>query len=156
MSTISKVPFRGNMTHKLDPKSRIAVPAGWRSAQGEVLVMIEAHSEGRPVLKCYTQEGFAETIETIRQHAREHGVNPGELDQYVGKITGCCFEAEVSSQGKLLIPKPQRERMNLSDCATIVGRGSYFEIWAPTDFEIVHSAEAMSKLQLDQLFHILS
>ena len=156
MTVTGKVPFTGNVTHKLDPKSRVAVPANWRATQEGVLVMIEAHNEGRPVLKCYTQESFAEKIEAIREYAREHGVNPGELDQYVGKITGCSFEAEVSSQGKLLIPKPQRERMNLSDSATIVGRGTYFEIWSPLDFEAIHSAEAMSRLQPDRLFHILS
>ncbi len=156
MSTTGKVPFTGNVTHKLDPKSRVAVPASWRTAQDGVLVMIEANSEKRPILKCYTRESFAEKIDAIRQYAQEHDVNPGELDQYVGKITGCSFETEVSSQGKLLIPKSQRERMKLSDTATIVGRGSYFEIWSPPDFEAIHSAEALGKLQLDQLFHILS
>ena len=79
MPTPLKVPFTGNVTHKLDPKSRIAVPANWRTAQEGVLVMIAAHNEGRPVLKCYTQESFAEKIEAIREHAHEHGVNPGEL-----------------------------------------------------------------------------
>ncbi len=156
MSREEKVPFLGNVTHKLDPKSRVAIPAGWRSAQGEVLIMIEAMSEGYRILKCYTRGSFAQKIEEIRRHAVEHGVTPGEVDQYVGKITGCSFEAEVSTQGKLLIPKPQRERMNLTDTATIVGRGDYFEIWVPAQFEATNTAEALGKLKLDQLFHFLS
>ena len=156
MSKDRTVLFTGNVTHKLDPKSRVAIPAGWRAAQGEVLVMIEAHSEGCRVLKCYTQESFAEKIEAIRGHAREQMIPPGEVDQYVGKITGCSFEAEVSTQGKLLIPKPQRERMKLEETATIVGRGTFFEIWNPADYESTHTADALSKLKLDQIFHILS
>ena len=156
MSNDLTVLFTGNVTHKLDPKSRVAIPAGWRAAQGEVLVLIEARSENYRVLKCYTRRGFAEKIASIRAQAEAHGVSPGEVDQYVGKITGCCFEAEVSSQGKLLIPKPQRERMNLADSATIVGRGSYFEIWSPVDFDATHTADALGKLKLDQMFHILS
>lgn len=118
--------------------------------------MIEALNEGYRVLKCYTRESFAEKIEEIRRQAAERGVMPGQVDQYVGKITGCSFEAEVSSQGKLLIPKPQRERMNLTDTATIVGRGSYFEIWVPADFEATNTADALGQLKLDQIFHILS
>ena len=137
-------------------KSRVAIPASWRAAQGEVLVLIEAHSESCRVLKCYTQDSFAEKIGAIREHTREQQIPPGEVDQYVGKITGCSFEAEVSTQGKLLIPKPQRERLKLEETATIVGRGTFFEIWNPVDYESTHTADALSKLKLDQLFHILS
>ena len=148
--------FTGNVTHKLDPKSRVAVPANWRAAQREALILIDACSERYNVLKCYTRESFAEMIKTIRTRAEAEGITPGEVDRYVGKITGCCFEAEVSSQGKLLIPKPQRERLKLTDTATIVGRGSYFEIWSPADYEASHSADALSKLELDQIFRVLS
>lgn len=148
--------FTGNVTHKLDPKSRVAIPASWRAAQRESLVLIEACSESYRVLKCYTRQTFAEMVKEIRRRAAADGITPGVVDQYVGKITGCCFEAEVSSQGKLLIPKPQRERLKLTDTATIVGRGSFFEIWAPADYEATHTAAALGKLELDQVFHILS
>lgn len=148
--------FTGNVTHKLDPKSRVAVPAGWRAAQGQVLILIDSASEGYNVLKCYTQEAFAEKIASIRTVAEAKGVAPGEIDLYVGKITGCCFEAEVSSQGKLLIPKKQRERLGLEESASIVGRGAYFEIWKPEDFAATNTPEALGMLKLDQIFHILS
>ncbi|MCH5284436.1 MAG: hypothetical protein J1E42_02450 [Akkermansiaceae bacterium] len=148
--------FTGNVTHKLDPKSRVAIPANWKAAQREGLVLIEASSENYRILKCYTRQSFADMIKNVRTRAEADGIAPGVVDQYVGRITGCCFEAEVSSQGKLLIPKPQRERLKLIDTATIVGRGSYFEIWAPADFEALHTADALSKLSLDQIFHILS
>ena len=148
--------FTGNVTHKLDPKSRVAIPANWKAAQGEALVLIEACSECYRVLKCYTRRSFEEMIRAIRRRAESDGISPGEVDRYVGKITGCCFEAEVSSQGKLLIPKPQRERLKLADTAPLVGRGSYFEIWSPADFEASHTVDALGKLQLDQIFHILS
>lgn len=156
MSDDLTVLFKGNVTHKLDPKSRVAIPAGWRAAQGEELVLVEASSENYRVIKCYTRQSFAEKIRSIRAWAESEGISPGEVDLYVGKITGCCFEAEVSSQGKLLIPKPQRERLCLTDTATIVGRGSYFEIWSPADFDASHTADSLGKLKLDQIFHILS
>lgn len=151
-----KVMFTGNVTHKLDPKSRVAVPAGWRAAQQGVLRLIAASSDGYEILKCYTEEAFAEKIESIRTQAEMRGIEPGDIDRYVGIITGRSFEAEVSSQGKLLIPKGQRERLHLEDMATIVGRGAHFEIWHPDDFEAANSLEAISKLELDKLFRILS
>ena len=156
MSNASTVMFTGNVTHKLDPKSRVAIPAGWRAAQDSVLTLIDATRDAYPIIKCYTREGFADKIASIRTQAEARGVEPGDIDRYVGIITGRSFEAEVSSQGKLLIPKQQRSRLRLGETATIVGRGSYFEIWEPADFEASNSPEAISKLDLDKLFHILS
>lgn len=156
MANESTVMFTGNVTHKLDPKSRVAVPAGWRAAQGQVLILIDATSESYRIMKCYTKEAFADKMATIRTQAEAQGISPGEIDLYVGKITGCSFEAEVSTQGKLLIPKKQRERMNLAENATIVGRGAYFEIWKPEDFEATNTPEVLGRLKLDQMFHILS
>lgn len=156
MSDTTTVMFTGNVTHKLDPKSRVAIPAGWRAAQGQTLVMIDALSEGYHILKCFTRDAFAAKLHAIRQQAEAHNIPPGDIDVYIGRITGCCFEAEVSSQGKLLIPKQQREKLNLKDTATIVGRSNYFEIWEPSDFAATNTPEALGKLALDQMFHILS
>lgn len=156
MDNVSAVMFTGNVTHKLDPKSRVAIPATWRAMQDCVLTLIDASSDGYPVLKCYTRAAFAEKITGIRSQAEARGVEPGDIDRYIGIITGRSFQAEVSSQGKLLIPKAQRERLKLEETATIVGRGAYFEIWAPADFEATNSPEALAKLELDKLFHILS
>ena len=156
MTNVSTVMFTGNVTHKLDPKSRVAVPAGWRAAQGETLIMIDASSESYRIMKCYTKEAFAEKMTTIRMQAEAQGISPGEIDLYVGKIIGCSFEAEVSTQGKLLIPKKQRERIGLVENATIVGRGAYFEIWKPEDFDATNTPEVLGRLKLDQMFHILS
>ena len=156
MNSVSTVMFTGNVTHKLDPKSRMAVLAGWRDAQGATLWMIDAQNEGYPILKCYTKESFEEMVNGIRSHAEARGFDPAAVNRYIGTIIGLSFEAEVSSQGKLLIPKAQRERLKLADNATIVGRGSYFEIWAPADFEATKTAEALAKLEMDKVFGILT
>lgn len=148
--------FTGNVTHKLDPKSRVAIPANWRDAQGATLWIIEARNEGYPILKCYTKESFEEMVNGIRAHAESRGFEPIRINQYIGTIIGMSFQAEVSSQGKLLIPKAQRERMQLADTVAIVGRGTYFEIWEPANFEATKAPEALAKLELDKVFGILS
>lgn len=156
MSNVSTVMFTGNVTHKPDSKSRVSVPAGWRAAHDAVLTLIEATSEGYPVVKCYTRDAFEQKLDTIRAQAEARGAEPGDIDRYIGLITGRCFEAEVSSQGKLLIPKAQRERLRVTDAVVLVGRGAYFELWSPADFAAVNSPDAVAKVELDKLFHILS
>lgn len=155
MPVSSKVPFTGNVTHKLDAKSRVAVPASWQAAQGQTLVMLEAISDGYNILKYFTQEVFEEKMEEIHRYAESHGYTPGQADAYVGHITGCCFDAEVSSQGKLLIPKQQRERIGLEEKAVLVGRGRHFEIWKPEDFAATLSREKLLQNALDKEFCIL-
>ena len=156
MNSVSTVMFTGNVTHKLDPKSRVAIPANWRDAQGATLWVIETRNEGYPILKCYTKESFEEMVNGIRAHAEARGFEPIQTNQYIGAIIGMSFQAEVSSQGKLLIPKVQRERMKLADTVSIVGRGTYFEIWEPANFEATKTPEALAKLELDKVFGILS
>ncbi len=152
---LSTVMFTGNVTHKLDPKSRVAVPAGWRAAREGALLLIDAKKKGYSIVKCYTPSSFAHMVASVRQGAEAMGARPAEIDQYVGDIIGRSFEAEVSTQGKLLIPKQQRENLRLSDTATLVGRGEYFEIWLPADYEASNAPEAGAN-KLDQYFGILS
>ena len=94
--------FTGNVTHKLDPKSRLAIPAGWRAAQGVELSIIDAMSDGYPILKCYTREAFAEKIMQIRVQSEARGIDPGDIDRYIGIITGRndpCVLARMSQLG---------------------------------------------------------
>jgi len=158
MASATPVMFRGNVTHKLDPKSRVAVPAGWRAAQNGSLCLIDSCYDGYQIVKCYTDDSFAAMIDTVRTQALEKGIEPGEVDRYLGRIIGSCFEAEVSSQGKLLIPKQQRERLRLADSVQIVGRGDYFELWSPEDYRAANTPAAAGESQqlLDRMFHILS
>lgn len=156
MSRVSPVTFTGNVTHKPDAKSRVSVPANWRAAHGAVLSLIAAHREHYPVVKCYTQAGFEELLTDIREQAAARGATPGQINDYIGAIAGSSFEAEVSTQGKLLIPKAQRERLRLTDSVVLVGRGAYFELWAPADYAAVHSPEKLAANELDKLFNILS
>ncbi len=148
--------FTGNVAHKLDPKSRVAVPANWRAAREGALLLIDAKKKSYPIVKCYTPSSFAAMVADIRKGAEAMGALPLEIDQYVGDIIGRSFETEVSTQGKLLIPKQQRENLRLEDMATFVGRGDYFEIWCPEDFAAAHAPEALGKSKLDQYFGILN
>ena len=78
--------FTGNVTHKLDPKSRVAIPAGWRDAQGNTLWLIDTQNEGYPILKCYTKESFAEMVNGIRSQAEARGFDPAAVNRYIGTI----------------------------------------------------------------------
>ena len=148
--------FTGNVMHKLDTKGRVAIPASWRDAQDTTLRILEATNDGYPILKCYTMKSYAEMVLDIKSNAKALGFTPVQINKYLGEIFSRCFDAEVSNQGKLLIPKAQREYIKITENATIVGRGSYFEIWEPGNYEATRTPETMAGMELDKVFGILA
>ena len=147
--------FTGNVTHKLDPKSRVAIPANWRVVYGQELVMLASTYHDYNIIKCYTQESFATKLNEIRTRALADGFDMGEVDEYIGVIAGNSFAAEVNAQGKLLIPKAQRDRLQLKDTTQLVGRTSHFELWLPEDFAADNSPTLRKDSLLDKKFRML-
>ncbi len=147
--------FSGKFEHKLDPKSRVSVLSDWRDRCDGKFQLIDAQKKGYPVIKCYTQETFAEMIAYIRRKSEEMQATPKDIDDYVGDIIGRSYEAEVSTQGKLLIPKVQRERLRLSEMVVLVGRGEYFEFWNPEDYAAATAPATATRSRLDEHFGTL-
>ena len=137
--------------HKLDPKGRVSIPADWRAALGQTLVLLKAtHKKRYNILKCFTKDAFDKKINEIRESAKELGATPGEIDEYVGGIICSANPAEVSVQGKILIPKSEREHLKVKDYIQFVGRGSMFEVWLPEDYSAEYSPEKLAENPLEK------
>ena len=145
----------GNYAHKLDPKNRVAVPAGWRSVYGQELVMLASTHREYNILKYFTQEAFAAKLEEIRERALNEGFDMGEVDEYIGDIASHSFPVEVNMQGKLLIHKQHRDTLQLTETAQLVGREKHFEIWAPADFAAVNAPQQRRENPLNKKFRML-
>ncbi len=147
--------FMGNYAHKLDPKNRVAIPAGWRVVFGQELVVLESSYHEYNVLKCFTHESFAAKLGEIREHALANGYEMGDIDEFIGDIAGKSFICEVNNQGKLLIPKQQRDMLKLGDYARLVGRTAHFEIWNTDDFEADSAPKTAKNSPLNKKFRML-
>ena len=79
----------------------------------------------------------------------------GEVDEFIGDIAGKSFTAEVNAQGKLLIPKQQRERLHLGEYARLVGRTAHFEIWNTDDFDADTAEKSAAQSSLNKKFRML-
>ncbi|MBR4310984.1 MAG: hypothetical protein IKT79_08135 [Akkermansia sp.] len=153
MSDVFKVEFWSRAMHKLDPKGRVSIPADWRAALGQKLVLLQAtHKKRYNILKCFTKEAFDQKINEIRTSAKELGATPGQIDEYVGSIISSADSAEVSTQGKILIPKDEREHLKVKEYVQFVGRGSMFEIWLPEDYNAEYSPEKLAENPLEKHF----
>jgi MraZ protein len=152
-----KVMFMGNYEHKLDPKNRVAIPANWRAIFGQELVLLDSSSNNQKykVIKCFTHENFAKKLHEIRERALADGHEMGDVDEFIGDIACKSFETEVNTQGKLLIPKQQRDRLKLGEYARLVGRTTHFEIWNNDDFNIAAEQKDAKESSLNKKFRML-
>lgn len=148
--------FMSSFEHKLDSKGRVSVPALWRLTPGALLYLVDIEVDGAQILRCYTEEGFARMLEDVRVKSEARNVNPVSVDRYIGKIAAQSLPAEVSSQGKLLLPKNLRDKMKVQELVYFVGRASHFEIWEAEAYKATLVPKDDDCEDLDKIFGILS
>lgn len=120
--------MEGRYLHKMDPKGRVAIPVEWRPAEGTVLRLISRTRAGLPVLEVLTDEEYRQRLADIDAHPT---ATPADKRDLRGLLCANNRKAEVSSQGKLLVPKDWSEAADLptEGYVTLAGKGSFFEIW---------------------------
>lgn len=120
------IKLRGEHPYKLDPKNRVAIPSGWGSNSGGVLLMLPAEKCGYTGIKVLTETQFEQIEEDIKQDPE---IAHSEMREVIAWMNSSCVEAALNSQGKLLIPKKMHEMAQLSVDVLVVGCRQFFEIW---------------------------
>lgn len=151
MSSVSEDLF-GTYTHKLDPKNRIAIPSEWRPSEGCSLLLLSGKRLGAATVKVYTKDRFLQIVEKIRT---ADGFTEAQIDMYIGRLYANCVEAIINGQGKLLIPKGMCDHASLGVTVQLAGRGGYFELWDPAEYERVSALEEDSVAKINNSFGIL-
>jgi MraZ protein len=120
--------FRGLHEHSLDPKDRITVPAQYRAAlsDGVVLMMgIEPCVEIWP-------SAIAEQMESTTLSA----LNPMSRDarRLQRRFFAHSESLELDSAGRVRVSKQLIEHAGLKDRCVITGMGTRLEIWTPDEW----------------------
>lgn len=136
----SAASMEGYHPHKMDPKGRVAIPVEWRPGQGTALRLISTDREGLPVIQVLTEAEYQKRLADVDAHPT---ATPAQKRALKGRLYTYNRKAEVSSQGKLLVPKDWSEAANLptEDYVILAGKGSFFEIWNTENFAQVAQRE---------------
>ena len=120
--------FRGTFDFSLDAKHRLTIPAKFRSALADGVVLAPyAELPGAPrTLAIWTPEGFDEFMaESVG------GRNPGEPD--VRKLKRFYFnnsaDVELDNAHRVMIPTHLMEYAGLDKEVTVTGSGECLEVW---------------------------
>jgi DNA-binding transcriptional regulator/RsmH inhibitor MraZ len=113
---------------------------GLATGPGRDAAVAALQSYDLPVVVALTE---AEYLDRLQQIDDAENLNPLQKRQLKGRLHSKCRPATVNPQGKLLVPKDWSEAADLpcGDAVSLVGRGTYFEIWNTGNYATVEERE---------------
>jgi len=120
------VPFRGTFDHTLDAKNRLTVPARYRAALAEGVVLAMP-VDLKPCVGVWRPEEYDRY--TRRALAELPPLSPrlAELERF---FYGSSHDAELDAAGRIMIPSFLGEHASLAKEVVVVGVGDRLELWA--------------------------
>lgn len=119
----------GSFEHTLDAKGRVFIPAKWREAVGEILIVTLGllDTQERTCLFGMTVEEW----ENFSQKLSALPVSDAGGQAIRRRLYSMAAACEIDKQGRILIPAALRETTGLVKDATLIGVGDRIEIWNP-------------------------
>lgn len=118
----------GKYINKLDQKNRMFVPAKFRDALGSEFILTV--SENKKCIQCFSQDEFEKKYAELENKI---GDMLGE-DDILMDFFSETYNVTIDNQGRISIPVEQRESVNLTDSALVIGMGRHVEIWNEEHF----------------------
>src|SRR5215472_7853249 len=120
--------FLGEFEHSIDDKSRLAVPARFRAALQEGLVLTRGLDRCLVIWDTDSWRAQAERVRTL---------NPWQSD--ARRLQRHFFSGAVPAQpdklGRVVIPQLLREYAQLDGEVVVVGLADRIEVWSPTAWD---------------------
>lgn len=120
--------FAGEFEHRIDPQGRISVPARFRTAFEDGIVLGKAYD--RCVL-IYTPQEWEKAADSLAAQPANLGASR-RLNRL--HFSGA-YPSQLDRSGRVLIPPQLREYAGLGENIVLVGTGRFFEIWDRSAWE---------------------
>ena len=121
----------GIYQHSVDAKGRLFIPARLRDELGDVFYVTISTEK---CLSAYSNESWESFTEKIKSRST---IDQKKVRALFSHATRC----EVDGQGRILLPKAQREHAGLKKDVTVVGVGGRAEFWDSEEWAAVDAAE---------------
>jgi len=138
--------FIGEHTFKVDGKGRVSIPADFRREleEGDPLaaqsgrprmVIVYGHDKQKQLI-VHTYDGYRRLAADIA--ALPRGSEKRKIMERM--ILNRARPTEVDADGRLVLPQPLRDKIELEGTAYFAGLGETFEIWKPEAHAAVDAA----------------
>ncbi|MFQ5563155.1 MAG: division/cell wall cluster transcriptional repressor MraZ [Parvularculaceae bacterium] len=130
--------FYGSHTNRIDAKGRLATPAVFRRILNldRVNAIYCIPSADEPCLDC----GGFEFVENLQAMIRRLDPYSPERRSLELAVTAQTYVVSPDKEGRIILPQKLRDHARLDGEAAFAGRGEFFQIWNPVDYEKVVAA----------------
>jgi len=121
--------FRGHFEHTLDAKNRLAIPAKFRAAFADGVVLAK---DPEACIAIWTPERHERILERALA-----GLNPmGSRYRKVARFFQAnSFDAELDSAGRVTLPQTLLQHAGIDRQVVVLGVGDHLEVWARERWE---------------------
>lgn len=120
--------FLGRFSHNLDAKGRLAVPARFRDALGNDVVITRGIDRCLALYPMSAWQPLAEKVSSLP-------ISDPDARTFRRMVFAEAASVEFDRQGRILIPPDLRRYAGLDREAVVVGMHTYIEIWSPDQWE---------------------
>lgn len=120
--------FLGRFSHNLDAKGRLAIPARFREAFGNDVVITRGIDRCLSLYPMSAWEPLAAKVSAL-------SISDPDARTFRRMVFAEAAGAEFDRQGRILIPPELRRYAGLDREAVVVGMHTYVEIWSPEGWE---------------------
>ncbi|MBI2849041.1 MAG: division/cell wall cluster transcriptional repressor MraZ [Chloroflexi bacterium] len=114
--------FLGQFEHIVDKKDRLAIPARFRDAFKEGVVLAQGYE------KCIVVYPFREYTSMAEKFHGLPETRPSTRRLYRLTFSNA-FSCEMDGQGRVVLPETLRTHATITDAVVVVGAGYYLEVW---------------------------
>jgi MraZ protein len=133
--------FLGEFEHSIDDKSRLAVPARFRAALQDGLVITKGLDRCLVIWDTESWRGQAERVSTLNQF--QSGARRLQRHFFAGAVT-----AQPDKLGRVVIPQFLREYAQLETDVVVVGLADRIEVWSRAEWQRERSEAERSSAEL--------
>jgi MraZ protein len=119
------VPFRGTFDHTLDAKNRLTVPARYRAALAEGVV-IARPLDLKPCVTVWRPEQYDEYTRRALSELPPLSPRLTELERF---FYGSSHDSELDAAGRIMLPAKLRADAGIDREVVVVGVGGHLELW---------------------------
>lgn len=120
--------FRGTFDHTLDAKNRLTVPARYRAALSEGVVMAQPVDQ-KPCVGVWRPEEYERYTERALAELPPLSPRRNELERF---FYGNSQDVDLDAAGRIMVPGFLAEHAALEKEVVVVGAGDRLELWDRT------------------------
>ncbi len=124
--------FLGRYAHSLDAKGRLAIPARFREALAEGLVLT------RGIDRCLSLYPMAAWL-PLAERVSALPITDPDARNFRRMVFAEAVNLELDAQGRILVPPELRRYAALEREAVVVGVHTAIEVWSPERWDAVDS-----------------